>query len=480
MKGRRMRRPTRPEARMSENLNAPNVRLQPVSVTRKMAASLPGLRAKALERGLKIHHLGAGYPHPEVTDPKSFIEGADRWFGQLAAAEGQNDPDATPEFLREAYAYTDTLGPIGPRESFCAVYGADWGVALDPGRLIPTVGATGGRALMCSTFERSGEPIAYITDAPTYAGFLARATLCQHAAIYSVEMDAQGPLPDAFRSQIQKAREAGFFVPFYYSVPDGHNPAGFSFSTARREAILAIAKEEGVLIVEDAPYVYISYAEPGTQPQPFIAMDPEQSVHLFTGSKIGLPGPRVGFVYTEANLAVAGGQTISLTDLLLTEAAADVLFQNPQALRAFESLLREEDGSLRDSLWPVARKKLEIYAENRDIVLKGLEKGLGDYPDHFRWTQPEAGFFTVFTFKNDAVRTDDAFIEWLVSEHGVVVVPMYDFYPADAQERNRDAGYDQLRLSFCFTESAGPQRRKDLEASVAAFVKAAKDAVGLG
>ncbi|GIS97254.1 MAG: hypothetical protein CM1200mP24_05380 [Gammaproteobacteria bacterium] len=38
--------------------------------TRKMAASLPGLRARAVERGLKIHHLGAGYPHPEVTDPR--------------------------------------------------------------------------------------------------------------------------------------------------------------------------------------------------------------------------------------------------------------------------------------------------------------------------------------------------------------------------------------------------------------------------
>ena len=59
---------------MSHNLSASRVRLQPVSVTRKMAASLPGLRARALERGLKIHHLGAGYPHPEVTDPTSFIQ----------------------------------------------------------------------------------------------------------------------------------------------------------------------------------------------------------------------------------------------------------------------------------------------------------------------------------------------------------------------------------------------------------------------
>ena len=465
---------------MTHNLRAENVRLQPVSVTRKMAASLPGLRATALERGLKIHHLGAGYPHPEVTDPKSFIEGAQRWFDHLAAAEGRNDPAATPEFLREAYAYTDTLGPRGPRESFASVYGSDWGIQMDPDRLLPTMGATGGISLLCSTFERSGEPIAYLTDAPTYAGFLARSTLCQHAAIYSVDMDEDGPIEAQFKEQIARARADGYFVPFYYSVPDGHNPAGFSFSDKRREAILSIARQEGILIVEDAPYVYISYADAADRPKPFAAMDPGQTVHLFTGSKIGLPGPRVGFAYTEAMIEVADGGQVALTDLLLTEAAADVLFQNPQALRAFESLLREDDGSLRQSLWPIADQKLEIYAENRQIVLDGLEQGLGGYPDRFSWTQPEAGFFTVFTFTGGQVRTDDAFVERMVAEHGVVVVPMYDFYPPDARKRNPNAGYDQLRLSFCFTESTGEQRREDLRQAVAAFSAAAKQVAGIG
>ncbi|MCH2352050.1 MAG: pyridoxal phosphate-dependent aminotransferase [Pseudomonadales bacterium] len=464
---------------MSHNLSASRVRLQPVSVTRKMAASLPGLRARALERGLKIHHLGAGYPHPEVTDPTSFIQKTESWFQHLRLTEGVNDPDGTPDFLREAYAYTDTLGPIGPRESFASVYGHDWGIEIDPNRLIPTVGATGGIALMCSTFERTGESVAYLTDAPTYAGFLARASLAHHASIYSIEMDAHGPLPTVFRNQIHRARNDGNFVPFYYTVPDGHNPAGFSFSVERRQEILDIACEEGILIVEDAPYVYISFADPSARPKPFVSMDPKQSVHLFTGSKIGLPGPRIGFAYSEATIQIADQEEIGLTDLLLTESSADILFQNPQALRAFQSLLHEDNGDLSKSLWPVANKKLEIYAENRGIVLDGLQEHLGKYHDYFSWTIPEAGFFTVFTFKKGGIRTDDAFIEWLVSEHGVVVVPMYDFYPPDARIRNPGAGYDQLRLSFCFTESEGEQRRQDLREALAAFSAAVKAAVGL-
>ena len=72
-----------------------------------------------------------------------------------------------PEYLRESYSYTDTLGPQSARETFAHVYGKDWNLTIDPERLIPTVGASGGISLACSLFERSGEPLAYITDAPT-------------------------------------------------------------------------------------------------------------------------------------------------------------------------------------------------------------------------------------------------------------------------------------------------------------------------
>ena len=461
------------------SIDAPKIRRQPVSVTRKMAASLPGLRDLARSKGLKIHHLGAGYPHPEVTDPRGFLAHQAAYFAHLEAAEGLNDPDQVPEHLRESFSYTDTLGPVTTREAFARVYGRDWGVDIDPGRLIPTVGATGGISLMCSLFERPGTPVAYITDAPTYAGFLARAGLCQHARIFSVEMDGEGPIPDRLRAQIRAAREAGCDVPFYYTVPDGHNPAGFSFSQARREAVVAVAREEGVLIVEDAPYLYINYADAADRPRPFLSIAPEQTVHLFTGSKIGFPGPRVGFLYSDATVTIADGSEVSFKELALTEASGDILFQNPGALRGFEALLHDESFRERDSLWPVAETKLGVYRENRRILLDGLQAGLGDRPDAFHWTEPDAGFFSVFTFRTPGIRTDDEFCNGLVADHGVVAIPMYDFYPRDARARDPNAGLDQLRLSFCFTESTGEQRRRDLTEAVAAFCRAARAAAGV-
>ena len=455
-------------------LNLPGVRTQPASVTRKMAAALPKLREIAAQNGLKIHHLGAGYPHPEVTNPKSFIERTDRWFEYLAKREGLNDARELPVFLRDAYAYTDTMGPVGPRESFASVYGNDWSLQIDPSRLIPTIGATGGIALLCSVFERLGTEVAYITDAPTYAGFLARATLNQKASIYSIPMDRQGADPDALRDQIRNARADGRFVPFYYTVPDGHNPAGFSFTTKRKQELLRVAEDENILIAEDAPYLYISYNADRKANRPFFAIDPKRSVHLFTGSKIGLPGPRIGFVYSEATVSVANGGDVSLTELLLSESSGAILFHNPLSLLTFEALLRGEDGSIRESIWPLAEEKLRIYRENREIMLSGLEEGLGDYRDHFDWTQPEAGFFSAFTIKKAGIRVDDTFTNGLVSKYGVVVVPMYGFYPDDFLNRSPNAGFDQLRLSFCFTESTGDRRRRDLRDAVSTFCYAMK------
>ena len=464
------------------NLDAPGVRLQPVSVTRKMSAALPGLRKLAQDNGLKIHHLGAGYPHPEVTDPRDFLAHQQAYFAYLEQQEGVNDPSVVPEYLRESFSYTDTLGPSTTRAVFARAYGNDWGVEIDPERLLPTVGATGGINVLCSMFERPGNSVAYITDAPTYAGFLARSMLCQYAHIYSVEMDEEGPAPEVFREQIEKARADGHFVPYYYTVPDGHNPAGFSFSQRRRVQILDVARELGVLIVEDAPYVYISYAQSAERPRPFFAMAPEQTVHLFTGSKIGFPGPRVGFLYSEAELMVADGESVSLSQLAVTEASADILFQNPSALRGFEALMhkrQDADFVERGTFWDLAEGKLAVYREMRKIMLDGLQTGLGGYPEDFAWTVPDAGFFTVFTFKKGGVHTDDDFITRMVSEYGVVVIPMYDFYPKDARRRNPNVGYDQLRLSFCFSESTGEQRRKDLAEAVAAFCEAVKIETGI-
>lgn len=451
---------------------APQLKQQPISVTRQMAAALPRLAALAKARGLSLHHLGAGYPHPEVTDPTGYIAHKEAYFAHLAGTDNLADT------LRPLYGYTDTLGPARTRQLFAAVYGRDFDCQIDPDSLIPTIGSSGGINLMCSLFERTGEKIAYITDAPTYAGFLSRAGLYQKAAIYSVEMDEQGPDCQALADQIQQARADGYQVAFYYTIPDGHNPGGISFSMARRQAVLAVLKAADILLVEDAPYSYISFDAPEHRPKPFYSLAPEQTVHLFTASKIGLPGPRIGFMFSQANIRLAH-KTVPLTDLLLTEEAAQILLHNPEALRGFEAFLTGADFQPLASLWPLAEQKNRVYRENRQILLDNFRALLGDQPELFHWTQPGAGFFSVFTLNHPNLPCDSAFTEKLVADYGVVTIPTFSFYPADARQRNPQAGLNQLRLSFCYSEGVGEARQQQIDAATCAFASAIRKECGV-
>jgi 2-aminoadipate transaminase len=381
--------------------------------------------------------------------------------------------------LFTAYNYTDTMGPKGPRDAFAEVYGRDFNCKLNSAYCIPSVGATGGIAMLCSLFERPGKPISYITDAPTYPGFLARACLHQSVSVYSAEMDQDGPIIDRLRDRIRQSRDAGLDPAFYYTIPDGHNPAGISFSAKRREQIMQVMQDENLLVVEDAPYSYISFQNQDKRPPLLVALDASRCAHLFTASKIGLPGPRVGFIYSEARMQIKHDQQVSLTDLLLTESAANLLLQNPEALLGFEAYLRNPDLSLRQSMWPVAAQKSKVYGENRQILLSVLDKRLGMHPELFHWTRPDAGFFSVFTFKSGRITTDAQFVQSLVANYGVVTIPMSGFYPADARARNPRAGLDQLRLSFSFNEAHGQGRRDAVSEAANAFCDAVIAAEGI-
>jgi aspartate/methionine/tyrosine aminotransferase len=178
-------------------------------------------------------------------------------------------------------------------------------------------------------------------------------------------------------------------------------------------------------------------------------------------------------------MQLAGGQSVPLTQLLLTEASADYLLHNPESLKGFEAFLLDEAFRPRASLWPLAEAKTRVYRENRQILLDNFAELLGDEPELFHWTQPGAGFFSVFTLNHPTLECNAAFSQRLVAEYGVVTIPTFSFYPRDARTRNPKAGLDQLRLSFCYSEGCGEARRNQLDAATRAFAQALRTECGL-
>lgn len=432
-----------------------------MSVTRRLATEIETLS----QSGREMHFLGVGYPNPEASDATTYTANRDAFLRHTAAGLG-----ITYEtFLTRLYGYTDTKGPKPPREVFAQVYGRDFGVAMDPKHLVPCIGGTGGIDLLCALFESSGKPIAYLVDAPCYPGFTVRAARYPGAAFYSVDIRDDGPDPEALRAQIRKARRDGRFVAFYYTVPDGHNPGGISFSQARREAIYRVLQEEDVLAVEDVPYTYISHTEQTQRPKPFMAIDTDgRIIHIFTASKIGLPGPRVAFVYAPGKIRVAGGAEVNASELITTMAASANLLHNPFSLWEFAAYLHDEQFQPR-SLWPLADAKNRVYGENRAIFLGALQTHLGPFPELFSWTTPGAGFFSVFTFLGGGIADAVAFAGEALREDGVVTVPMVDFYTDDARGRNHRIGHNQLRLSFSYTRGTGEERRRQITRAAEQF-----------
>ena len=97
-----------------------------------MAASLPRLR-EIVKGRTEDASSRRWVSHPEVTDPRKFLEHQSRYFKFLEKKErGINEAQNLPEYLRESYSYTDTLGPRSTRDCFARVYGSDWGMNIDP------------------------------------------------------------------------------------------------------------------------------------------------------------------------------------------------------------------------------------------------------------------------------------------------------------------------------------------------------------
>ncbi|MBI2340944.1 MAG: PLP-dependent aminotransferase family protein [Deltaproteobacteria bacterium] len=454
-------------------------RYEPPAVTRRMASMLAELEAAGSAD--EVAHLGPGYPSPAVSYPLE----DDAHYAAWLEFETNRREMTLSKYLSSLRAYGPTEGWPDFRKNFARVYGNDFGGQMEPEALIPTTGATGGIDLMATAVAQYGEPVAVITDSPTYAGVTARLQRDRNTRIYSVEMDEEGPIPHMFAEAIDRARRDGRFVAFYYTIPDGHNPAGMSFSRERRDEIYRICREKDILLVEDAPYTYISFEPEGRRPKPFFANDPDgRVIHLFTASKIWEPGMRVGYAHVPSHMMTADRRSLSLRRILLSIGGSAYLFLNPTPYAVFNSILHRKKGD--DSfelstLWDRARRKVEIYGENRSILLKGLEHYFGGHRDMIDWTVPGAGFFVVVRFKGAPFITDMDFVADLLQQDKVTAIPTNDFFPPDAKERNPAVSHGALRLSFSFTRSDDPDlRRAEIERAVNRFGPAILRRLGRG
>ena len=94
--------------------------------------------------------------------------------------------------------------------------------------------------------------------------------------------------------QLEALLKAEQNVRFIYTIPNYQNPSGLTMSTAKRRRVYELAKQYGVLILEDNPYGELRYEG---EALPCIKAFDEDGIVVYAGSfsKILSPGLRVGY-----------------------------------------------------------------------------------------------------------------------------------------------------------------------------------------
>src|SRR5919107_3247334 len=149
-----------------------------------------------------------------------------------------------------ALQYGSGQGDPELRELICTVMALE-GIEASPDDVVVTVGSQQALDLVTRIFCDPGDVV--VAEAPSYVGALGTFAAYQ-ADVVHVTMDDDGLVPEALREALAAVKASGRTAKFLYTIPNFHNPACVSLADARRDEVLAICQEAGLLVLEDNPY----------------------------------------------------------------------------------------------------------------------------------------------------------------------------------------------------------------------------------
>jgi 2-aminoadipate transaminase len=331
---------------------------------------------------------------------------------------------------REALQYAASEGFAPLREWVASHMHQQHGMNIAPTQVLLTTGSQQGLDLAGKVLIDEGARV--LVETPTYLGAL-QAFTPYEPRIEAVASDHEGPLPDAMAQAARGAR-------FAYLLPNFQNPSGHVYSEQRREALVAVAREQQLPLLEDNPYGDLWYDEP--PPRPLASRWPEGVLYLGSFSKVLAPGLRLGYVIAPPAI---------YPKLLQAKQAAD-LHTSILNQRIVHEVLRT---GMLDTHVPSIRAR---YRVQRDAMEAALEKHLTGIAE---WVKPRGGMFFWLELREglDAV----ALLPKAV-EAGMAYVPGAAFY-AQAPRANT------LRLSFV---TVSPEKIEVGVAALAGVLKAAR------
>jgi DNA-binding transcriptional MocR family regulator len=291
--------------------------------------------------------------------------------------------------------------------------------AVEPSRVFLTTGGLQG-FVFYAPLQLARRPGRVLVEGPTYdrpLKILAR----EGAEVVSLPMDGEGLDLDALDAELRRGGD----VSFLYTIPTFQNPSGRTLGTARRRALVELAAERELEILEDDPYGLVRYE--GEPPPSLHSLEGGSRV-TFTSSfsKTVAPGLRVGYFVVPDELAAAFDERAVSTYIspsFLPQAAIFELIDRG----GFEPNLERVCGLLR---------------ARRDAMLEALATG---FPADAVWSRPQGGYFLWLDFPPG---TDAVALQSRAADAGVAFVKGSDFFPSG------EGGAGSARLAFSYETPA--------------------------
>lgn len=249
------------------------------------AKRVQGLNPSAIREILKyaadpeVVSLSAGNPAPEAFPIKAVQEISARIF--------EEEPITALQ-----YSVTEGYPPL--RAHLTTYMQQKHHIGRDFDDILITSGAQQAMEMVAKVLCDDGDVV--ISEAPSFIGSL-NSFRALSARLVGVEMEEDGMNME----KLEEALKANPRTKFIYTIPNFQNPSGITMSMEKRRQLYALAKQYGVLIVEDNPYGDLRYEG---EHVPAIKSLDEDGIVMYVGSfsKVLSPGMRVGYAIAPKTL----------------------------------------------------------------------------------------------------------------------------------------------------------------------------------
>lgn len=436
----------------TDSYGASGVRLAPSSLhgsLRDPVIDSLNLLNEIIDRYPDAISFGPGAPHRRFLEDLDVTPYIKRYVEYLKQEKGLSESAVQ----RHLYQYGPSQGQI--TELVGRALLRDYGVNVPPQSIVMTVGCQEAMWLVLrALFATPADVLAVVQ--PCFVGIVGAARLLD-LDVQAVDEGEDGVDLDQLSAACRRARAAGKRIRAVYVAPDFSNPSGTLMSVEARKALLQLADEEDLFLLEDNAYGFTATRD--TTHPPLKALDGNARViYLGTFAKICVPGVRVGFAVADQQVG-DGTMPRFLAQDLATIKSMLTVNTSPICQAIVGGMLLEHETSLA----VLSQEKGAFYRDNLRWLLDALERHLGPRghsPYQVTWNTPQGGFFVRL---QTSFIVDETMLELSAQRYGVLWTPMASFLLGEAQSR-------ELRLSCSYLN------REQIEEGVRRLARFIEDA----